>query len=125
VVPRQHLRPADGLAAHPGQVLPAVRLRVARPAGAHRWQRDRRRRRPGPRTAVAAAHERGRVDRGLRRGRHLARPPWSGPPVIEVARASRSESWFSRNGWMLAAMWLVFLVFPWLAIMADEDVGPV
>jgi two-component system sensor histidine kinase DesK len=43
--------------------------------------------------------------------------------VIEVASPSRSESWFTRNGWLLAALWLVFLVFPWLAIMADEDLG--
>jgi two-component system sensor histidine kinase DesK len=43
--------------------------------------------------------------------------------VIEVGSTSRSESWFTRNGWLLAAMWLVFLVFPWLTIMADEDLG--
>jgi two-component system sensor histidine kinase DesK len=43
--------------------------------------------------------------------------------VIEVGSSSRSDSWLTRNGWLLAAMWLIFLVFPWLTIMADEDVG--
>jgi two-component system, NarL family, sensor histidine kinase DesK len=44
--------------------------------------------------------------------------------VTGSAGTSRSESWFTRNGWLLAAMWLVFLVFPWLAIVTDDDLGP-
>ena len=34
--------------------------------------------------------------------------------------AATGESWIGRNGWLLAATWLVFLVFPWLAIVSDE-----
>lgn len=33
------------------------------------------------------------------------------------------ESWLSRNGWVLAAIWLVFLIFPLLSILGSDDIG--
>ena len=33
------------------------------------------------------------------------------------------ESWIGRNGWLLAAVWLVFLVAPLLSILGSDDIG--
>lgn len=39
-----------------------------------------------------------------------------------TARTSTQErNWVARNGWVLAAVWLAFLAFPWLSILSDED----
>lgn len=43
--------------------------------------------------------------------------------MSHVQPAGRSEGWFTRNGWLLAATWLVFLVFPWLTIVSDDELG--
>jgi len=43
--------------------------------------------------------------------------------VIAITDRGQSESWLARNGWLLAATWLVFLVFPWFAIATDEDLA--
>lgn len=34
-----------------------------------------------------------------------------------------AESWLSRNGWVLAAVWLVFLIFPLFSILGSDDIG--
>ena len=32
-------------------------------------------------------------------------------------------SWFSRNMWLLSAIWLVFLIFPLLSVVVDDDLS--
>lgn len=37
--------------------------------------------------------------------------------------APPGQSWLGRNGWLVAAVWLVFLVPPWLGIVSADDLG--
>lgn len=43
--------------------------------------------------------------------------------MTEATGPTGTGSWITRNEWLLAAMWLVFLVFPWLGVVTDHDPG--
>lgn len=40
-----------------------------------------------------------------------------------VDRADPSTNWFGRNGWVVAAVWLIFLAFPALTILSQDDIS--
>lgn len=43
--------------------------------------------------------------------------------MTDASTALPGQSWISRNGWLMAAVWLVFLVFPLLGILSGDDIG--
>lgn len=54
-------------------------------------------------------------------------PSPSGPSQTGsgVDRADPVTNWFGRNGWVVAAVWLIFLAFPALTVLGQDDIsGP-
>ena len=51
----------------------------------------------------------------------------TGQAVAEQAEGmsatTSGQGWFGRNAWLLAGSWLIFLAFPLLAILSDNDAG--
>ena len=43
--------------------------------------------------------------------------------MTDPSTTQTAGSWVSRNGWLLAGVWLVFLIFPLLGFLSSDDLG--